>query len=98
MKAEEARGLADDELKARINELEEERFRLNFRAGTEQLEEPLRLRSVRRDIARLQTVARERALGIVRESAPAAKTPAKKGTKGTATKAAAKKATKARGR
>ena len=102
MKAEEIRGLADDQLKVRINELEEERFRLRFRAGTEQLEEPLRLRSVRRDIARIQTIVRERALGIVRESAPvakkSAKTPAKKGTKGTATKAAAKKATKARGR
>jgi len=97
MKAEEIRGLADDAMKTRITELEEERFRLRFRAGTEALEEPLRLRSVRRDIARLQTVARERALGIVREAAPA-KGPAKKGTKGSATKAAAKKATKARGR
>jgi large subunit ribosomal protein L29 len=109
MKAEEARGLADDELKARISELEEERFRLNFRAGTEALEEPLRLRSVRRDIARLHTIARERALGIVRtteKKAPAAKKgAAKKGAakkatakKGTAKKAAAKKATKASGR
>lgn len=100
MKSDEIRGLADDELKTRINELEEERFRLKFRAGSEQLEEPLRLRSVRRDIARLQTIARERALGIVRVSAPAAKKSAKKAPakKGTATKAAAKKATKARGR
>ena len=103
MKAEEFRGLADDELKTRINELEEERFRLRFRAGTEALEEPLRLRSVRRDIARLHTIQRERALGIVRTSAaaPAAKKgAAKKGsaTKGSATKAASKKATKARGR
>jgi large subunit ribosomal protein L29 len=97
MKAEEFRGLADNELTTRINELEEERFRLRFRAGTEALEEPLRLRSIRRDIARLHTIARERALGIVRTSAPAT---AKKGAakKGTATKAAAKKATKARGR
>jgi large subunit ribosomal protein L29 len=104
MKAEEVRGLADDELKQRISELEEERFRLRFRAGTEALEEPLRLRSVRRDIARLQTIARERALGIVRTTeakAPVAKKgAAKKGTarKATAKKAAAKKATKASGR
>ena len=62
MKAEEARGLADDELKTRISELEEERFRLNFRAGTEQLEEPLRLRHIRRDIARLKTILRQREL------------------------------------
>jgi len=98
MKAEEARGLADDELKQRISELEEERFRLNFRAGTEQLEEPLRLRSVRRDIARLHTIARERTLGIVRtteQKAPVTKRGARKGTarKATAKKASAKKAT-----
>jgi large subunit ribosomal protein L29 len=98
MKAEEFRGLDDSELKTRINELEEERFRLRFRAGTEALEEPLRLRSIRRDIARLNTIARERALGIVRgeTKAPASKGGAKKST---ATKAASKKATpKARGR
>ena len=103
MKAEEFRGLADNELKTRINELEEERFRLRFRAGTEALEEPLRLRSIRRDIARLHTIARERALGIVRTSeakAPAKAAASKRGAKkSTATKAASKKATtKARGR
>ena len=95
MKAEEIRELADDELTARIAQLEEERFRLRFRSASEALEEPLRLRSLRRDIARLQTVARERALGIVRTdnaSAPA------RGTKKTATKAAAKKPSKARSR
>ena len=100
MKAEEFRGLDDSELKTRINELEEERFRLRFRAGSEALEEPLRLRSIRRDIARLHTIARERALGIVRTSETKKTTaPARGGKKSTATKAAAKKATtKARGR
>jgi large subunit ribosomal protein L29 len=62
MKAEEIRGLADNELTARIAELEEERFRLKFRSASEALEEPLRLRSIRRDIARLKTVQRERQL------------------------------------
>lgn len=95
MKADEIRGLADAEVTAKIAELEEERFRLRFRSGTEALEEPLRLRSIRKDIARLQTVLRERALGLKRGvSAPAPvakKTPAKK--------AAAKKApSKARSR
>lgn len=66
MKAEEIRGLADDELVSRIAELEEERFRLRFRSGTEALEEPLRLRSIRRDIARLKTVQRERQLTAAR--------------------------------
>ena len=62
MKAEEIRGLADNELTARIDELEEERFRLKFRSASEALAEPLRLRSIRRDIARLKTVQRERQL------------------------------------
>jgi large subunit ribosomal protein L29 len=100
MKAEEIRGLDDSELTARIAEFEEERFRLKFRSASEALEEPLRLRSIRRDIARLQTVRRERALGITRAAvaAPkkaAAKAPAKKAA---AKKAAAKKAPKASGR
>jgi len=62
MKAEEIRGLSDAELTARVAALEEERFRLRFRSATEALEQPLRLRSIRRDIARLKTVQRERQL------------------------------------
>ena len=62
MKSEEIRALAENELVARIAELEEERFRLKFRSGTEALEEPLRLRSIRRDIARHKTVQRARQL------------------------------------
>ncbi|OYV64717.1 MAG: 50S ribosomal protein L29 [Gemmatimonadetes bacterium 21-71-4] len=45
---------------ARIAALEEERFRLKFRSASESLEEPLRLRAIRRDIARLKTILRER--------------------------------------
>jgi large subunit ribosomal protein L29 len=96
MKTNEIRDLDDKGLADRIAQLEEERFRLRFRSGTEALEEPLRLRSLRRDIARLQTIVRERALGIVRNTDASA--PARGKTKGTATKAAAKKATKARSR
>jgi large subunit ribosomal protein L29 len=60
MKVEEMRGLSDAELRARIGELEEERFRLGFRSATEALEDPLRLRFVRRDIARLRTILSEK--------------------------------------
>jgi large subunit ribosomal protein L29 len=95
MKADEIRSLDAKELTARIAELEEERFRLKFRSASEALEEPLRLRSIRKDIARLQTVRRERALGLSRGTAAAAKAPAKKAA---AKKAAPKKATKASGR
>ncbi|MFL5576092.1 MAG: 50S ribosomal protein L29 [Gemmatimonadaceae bacterium] len=62
MKASEIRELSAEEIRARIAELEEERFRLKFRAATETLEDPLRLRLLRHDIARLHTVLRERDL------------------------------------
>jgi large subunit ribosomal protein L29 len=62
MQAEEIREMGDDDIRARLAELEEERFRLRFRAATEPLEDPLRLRAVRKDIARLHTVLRERVL------------------------------------
>ena len=60
MKASEIRELNDADLTARIAELEEERFRLRFRGATEQLEDPLRQRTIRRDIARLKTIQAER--------------------------------------
>jgi large subunit ribosomal protein L29 len=66
MQADEIREMADADIRARIAELEEERFRLRFRAATEPLEDPLRLRTVRRDIARLNTVLRERSLTTAR--------------------------------
>ena len=60
MRANDIRELSVEEVKTRIAELEEERFRLNFRSATEPLEDPLRLRGLRKDIARLNTVLRER--------------------------------------
>jgi large subunit ribosomal protein L29 len=62
MRAEEIRELSDADIRARITEMEEERFRLKFRSATETLEDPLRLRSIRRDIARLKTIQHEREL------------------------------------
>jgi large subunit ribosomal protein L29 len=52
--------MSTDDIKARVAELEEERFRLRFRSATEPLENPLRLRTIRKDIARLKTVLGER--------------------------------------
>ena len=63
LKTAEVREWADAEIRSRVVELEEERFRLGFRAATETLEDSLRLRLLRRDIARLKTVLRERELG-----------------------------------
>ena len=70
MRADEIRELGSDDIAARVRELEEERFRLKFRSATEPLEDPLRLRVIRRDIARLKTIRHERAQGIVREAGP----------------------------
>lgn len=63
MKAGQIRELSAGDIAARIKELEEERFRLRFRRATEPLEDPLRLRVIRKDIARLKTVLREKAAG-----------------------------------
>jgi large subunit ribosomal protein L29 len=60
MKTSELREMPEGDLRARIAELEEERFRLRFRSATETLDEPLRLRGLRRDIARLHTVLGEK--------------------------------------
>jgi large subunit ribosomal protein L29 len=62
MRADEIREMTTDDLAARIRELEEERFRLRFRSATMPLEDPLRLRVLRKDIARLKTILRERTL------------------------------------
>ncbi|WP_420130532.1 50S ribosomal protein L29 [Longimicrobium sp.] len=62
MKGNEVRELTDQEIAERIEQLQEERFRLRFRSGTQQLENPILLRTLRRDIARLKTAQREREL------------------------------------
>lgn len=60
MRADEIRELSTEDIRARVAELQEERFRLRFRSATEPLDDPLRLRTIRRDIARLKTVLTER--------------------------------------
>ncbi|RZS90402.1 LSU ribosomal protein L29P [Motilibacter rhizosphaerae] len=63
-KATDLRGLQDEELLAKLREAKEELFNLRFQAATGQLEDHGRLKSVRRDIARIYTILRERELGI----------------------------------
>jgi large subunit ribosomal protein L29 len=58
---EELRELKSEELTQKLEVLSEERFRLEFRRGTEALTNPLQLRTIRRDIARIQTILKERA-------------------------------------
>ena len=60
MKASELAELNDDDLATRLAEAKEELFNLRFQAATGQLENHGRLRTVRRDIARILTVLREK--------------------------------------
>ena len=62
--ATELRGLGDDELQTRLRESKEELFNLRFQVATGQLDNNRRLQQVRRDIARVYTVMRERELGL----------------------------------
>ena len=63
--AAELRALTADDLADKLREAKEELFNLRFQNATGQLENNARLRTVRRDIARIYTVLRERELGIV---------------------------------
>lgn len=58
----ELRGLADAELREKLGELQDELFRIGFRAETDPDANPSRLRALRREIARLKTIQREREL------------------------------------
>lgn len=60
MKARELRAQTTPELRAQLEKLREQLFRLRFQLTTKQLANPSRLTEVKRDIARLQTILRER--------------------------------------
>lgn len=62
MKAFELRGLSDTELTKRIQEEEESLANLRFQKVISQLENPMKLRLTRRDIARMKSILRERQL------------------------------------
>jgi large subunit ribosomal protein L29 len=59
----EIREMTDVELRGKIAELEQERFGLRFKAGTEVLTNPMDLRTTRRMVARLKTILAERTKG-----------------------------------
>ena len=86
MLAKDIREMGEADIRSRISELEEERFRLRFRAGTETLEDPLRMRVIRRDIARLQTVLNEKIIGIAEAGLIPSAAPRKKAKKKTTAK------------
>ncbi len=62
MKTKELRELTIDELNTKLVELKEELFNLRFRHATGQLENPVSLRTCKKDIAKVKTIIREREL------------------------------------
>lgn len=64
MKMEEIKQLPIEELKLRLDEAVDELHNLRFQHATHQLDNPLKIRLLRKDIARLKTVLREYELGI----------------------------------
>jgi large subunit ribosomal protein L29 len=64
--ASELRELADDELKQQLEEHKEELFNLRFQIVTGQLDDPRRIKAVKREIARILTVQREREIAATR--------------------------------
>jgi large subunit ribosomal protein L29 len=60
VKPNELREKSVDDLRSRLDELTEERFRLRFRSATESIENPMRFRAIRREIARINTILKEK--------------------------------------
>ena len=61
MKPEDVRGLSADQLKDKLADLKKEQFNLRFQKATGQLEKSSRINEVRKDIARVKTIARQKA-------------------------------------
>ena len=67
MKVEELRKLSTEELNNKIKESKEELFNLRFQQATGNLEKPVRLRELRKQVAKMKTIIRERELEKVEE-------------------------------
>lgn len=59
MKASEIRNLSREELLSKVDDLKDELFKLRFQLATNQLDNPMRIRDVKKSIARVKTVLRE---------------------------------------
>ena len=64
MKINEIRDLSSQEIVDKIQDLKEELFNLRFQNATNQLDNPIRIAAVKKDIARLKTVLKEQELGL----------------------------------
>jgi len=97
MKAADARAMTLDQLDDEVLKLKKEQFNLRFQRATGQLENTSRVRVIRRDIARMKTIAAQKRAGAPEPAAKAeaAPVPAKK-AKATKPKAAAKPKSRAK--
>ena len=68
MKANEIRKMSSEDLNNTVNELKNDLFNLRFRLATGQLDNPSSIKSVKRDIARVKTIIRERELEVGKEA------------------------------
>jgi large subunit ribosomal protein L29 len=68
VKPNELREMSLEDLESKLSELTEERFRLRFRSATESIENPMRFRAIRRDIARIKTILDEKSRVASQES------------------------------
>jgi len=69
MELEKFRDMTEAELEAELNKLKNELFNLRFQHVTGQLENPIRMRDLRRDVARIKTIIREKELAAEQPSA-----------------------------
>jgi large subunit ribosomal protein L29 len=78
MKSADVRAMTLDQLEDEVLKLKKEQFNLRFQRATGQLENTSRVREVRRDIARVKTIAQQKRSGQLPASAPEAKPAAKR--------------------
>ena len=64
MKAKELKNLSSEELNKKLEELKKDLFMLRMQHATNQLDNPMRLNAVRKDIARIKTIIREKETNI----------------------------------
>ena len=64
MKAKELKNLSDEELTRKLDELKKDLFMLRMQHATNQLDNPMRLNAVKKDIARIKTIIREKETNI----------------------------------
>ncbi len=62
MKSSEIRNLSNEELQKKLDEFKSELFNLRFQLAINQLQNPMRIKAVKKDIARIKTIIREREL------------------------------------